>query len=394
MRHLPLALSQTFEGLPTAAMVLCLSLMSGMLSSAPSFAASHFLLEGTTLQTPTSIAHGRILGQGWKGVDPSQIVQTSMGPKLPNVAFYTTDIPEPGFEKQTLTVHLKDSKVAWVSYNASLTGMDKSERYQTSVAVLAELKRTNGNPDSCVETSGQAVSCRWTQSIAGRQEELTWSFVNANAVTVSLKPIFKEEDAREAAVASLFDDTDQDAGPKDETISKKATKPVALPTTSPATPSTATAKQTSANAFDLRVSKLGGLNEGVTGDNIASGKPVKVSSTGFGWHAVQAVDGNPSTGFHSEVGAGPHWLEIDLGNSENLLAIRIVNRPGYMARLDGAQITLFDQQHNPLFIGPPISGAPAVYQLAGEMAGVRYIRVEHPGAMLTVMEVEALRETE
>lgn len=63
---------------------------------------------------------------------------------------------------------------------------------------------------------------------------------------------------------------------------------------------------------------------GSAGNNLASGKPVTVSSTETSTLiGANAVDGNSSTRWASAAGVDPQWITVDLGNNYNISQIRI-----------------------------------------------------------------------
>lgn len=126
-------------------------------------------------------------------------------------------------------------------------------------------------------------------------------------------------------------------------------------------------------------------------DNYALGASASASDIGYGWLPSRAVDGNSGTGYHStENDAINHWLEVDLGQPRTFQRIEVLNRAGYLTRLDGATVVALDTSRNVLFTSAAITGGPLVAQYDGNFAGVRYLRVEHSGPILTVMELRAL----
>lgn len=126
--------------------------------------------------------------------------------------------------------------------------------------------------------------------------------------------------------------------------------------------------------------------------NLALGKTVTASDVGYGWTPDRAVDGDNETGYHSSTDdVHDHWMEVDLGGPQNFQRIELVNRLEYLPRLDGAIVIALSDDRQALFTSDPVSGSPPVFRLDGDFKKVRYIRVEHTGSNLTVMELRALR---
>ncbi|MBN1126375.1 MAG: discoidin domain-containing protein [Sedimentisphaerales bacterium] len=126
-------------------------------------------------------------------------------------------------------------------------------------------------------------------------------------------------------------------------------------------------------------------------ENYALGASTSASDVGYGWVTPRAVDGDPGTGYHStENDAIDHWLEVDLGQPRDFQRIEILNRSGFLDRLNGSVVVALDANRDTVFTSSPVTNGPLVAQYDGDFVGVQYLRVEQSGPILTVMELRAL----
>ncbi len=132
--------------------------------------------------------------------------------------------------------------------------------------------------------------------------------------------------------------------------------------------------------------------------NVALDGTASAANTDYGWVPGNAIDNNTGSGYHSvEAADTDNWWEVDLGTASDLSKIEIVNRGGFLGRLDGAIVKVLDASRAVLATSPAVSGSPSVFEWDNGGAGftnVQFVRVEHypaPGQMtiLTLMEVRA-----
>ncbi|MBI9016139.1 MAG: discoidin domain-containing protein [Phycisphaerae bacterium] len=130
--------------------------------------------------------------------------------------------------------------------------------------------------------------------------------------------------------------------------------------------------------------------------NLALSGSATASSMDYGWVEANGIDGNTGTGYHSVEAAALHWYEVDLGTTCQLSKVEIVNRGGFLARLNGAIIKLLAADRTELYVTDPVADSPtiAIFDNAGEgFRNVRYVRVEKDSAQgnpLTIMELRAI----
>ena len=126
--------------------------------------------------------------------------------------------------------------------------------------------------------------------------------------------------------------------------------------------------------------------------NVALNKPTTQSSNPFGWPPQNAVDGNIATGCHTG-NAAEEWWQVDLLGAYCLESIEIVNRAGFLTRLNGAVLKVLDNNGNLIYESDPVANSPVSIVFDNDGAGfemVGYIRVEQAGQYLTIMELRAL----
>ncbi|MBI9016184.1 MAG: lamin tail domain-containing protein [Phycisphaerae bacterium] len=133
--------------------------------------------------------------------------------------------------------------------------------------------------------------------------------------------------------------------------------------------------------------------------NVALNGLATASTTDYDWLPEQGIDNNISTGYHSVEAADDHWYEVDLQGDFQLDSIELVNRNGFLARLNGAVIKVLDASRTVIFTSNPVSDSPDIVIEDNDGAGfenVRYVRVEKTGEQgnpLTIMELRALQQS-
>ena len=128
--------------------------------------------------------------------------------------------------------------------------------------------------------------------------------------------------------------------------------------------------------------------------NVALGKPTE-GNVAFDFPTWRGNNNNVGDITHSDA-AGPVYWQVDLLDPHNLTHIELANRADGCCpeRLNGAIVSVLDENLDTLFASDPISGAGVgqvfSYNNGGAgFAGARYIRVDHEDQYLSVAEVRA-----
>ncbi|HNG79167.1 MAG TPA: M10 family metallopeptidase C-terminal domain-containing protein, partial [Burkholderiaceae bacterium] len=83
------------------------------------------------------------------------------------------------------------------------------------------------------------------------------------------------------------------------------------------------------------------------------------SSNGANSGTERVIDNSDGTYNHT-LNSGNEWLKVDFTQPMEVSYLEIVNRPGQLARLNGATISVLDDHGNVLYTSAPVTGSPSV----------------------------------
>jgi hypothetical protein len=134
-------------------------------------------------------------------------------------------------------------------------------------------------------------------------------------------------------------------------------------------------------AYVLQINEVSVFGEYVKGPNVALGKPTS-GDVAFGFPTSNANDGRIDTISHSLNNVPASW-QVDLQQAYNLTEIELVNRSDGCCpeRLDGAVLTVLDENFDTIYSSDVIAGLPGAATLSFTGGGLgfanaRYIRVD------------------
>jgi len=131
--------------------------------------------------------------------------------------------------------------------------------------------------------------------------------------------------------------------------------------------------------------------------NVALNGTATQSTTGWGWVAENAIDGNLETGSHTETDDLDRWWEVELDQDYDIKEIVVHNRASCCdERIVGVVVIVLDADRNEIYVSEPIAdhAAGSIHAYDNDGAGfsaVRFIRAEGGTDFLTLMEVQAFQ---
>ena len=121
------------------------------------------------------------------------------------------------------------------------------------------------------------------------------------------------------------------------------------------------------------------------------GTATQSSTIATGYEASKALDGS-TTNFTHTNNSGDEWWEIELENLCNINYIVVYNRQYYESRINGATLTILDEDRNQIGASYGFANSYSYYTIdnsGGAYSGAKYIRIIQPYNYLSLCEVQA-----